>query len=324
MAVKTVLSIKDIENMLLDYSVGDLICFHGIQAGTVESNVLIKTTKGKYVLRYYEKRTADEVLFEEQLLIYLKENNFPCTKVIASDSGDIKLYKNKPYMLFEYEKGEHQEHWNQSQWKQVIQVMAQLHNLTQGRSFKNAHIRNTYDPAGCMRIAAQFVNKHDTQAIQEKWKWYQYELKKLVLPDFLPKAVCHSDYHYSNILFKGNSFGTLLDFDDANYTYQYFDIVSVTPFFRADFDHETWMDFDKDSEILDFTCARDYLREYQKYIFIDKQCYPYFYDLLKLSVLVDCLWYFDRGLGDDFFEKRKINAINRMGRTEFQRQLFEL
>ena len=308
--------------MLADYSVGKLVDFQGIESGTVESNLLIKTTKGKFVLRYYEERTMEEVLFEEKLLLYLKEKGFPATKVIASDTGAIHSYRNRPYLLFAYAEGHSVEHWNRRQWEQLIRVMAQLHSLTQGKSFPNAQLRKTYDPAGCARIADQYLESHNSYEVQRKRAWYQEELEKLELPPFLPKAVCHTDYHTSNILFMGDSFGTLLDFDDANYTYQYFDIVSLVSFFRPDFDHETWISFEKKSEILDLSWARECLEEYEKYCPIEDRCRPYFFDLLKLSILVDCLWYFSRGLGDDFFEKRKLEAIDRMGRDEFQRRLF--
>jgi hypothetical protein len=42
----------------------------------------------------------------------------------------------------------------------------------------------------------------------------------------------------------------------------------------------------------------------------------------KLSILFDCVWYFARGDAEDFFERRKIEFLNALGRSEFYKRLF--
>ena len=46
------------------------------------------------------------------------------------------------------------------------------------------------------------------------------------------------------------------------------------------------------------------------------------FDIFKLSILFDCIWYFNRGNSGDFFEKRKIDYLNRLGRENFYYYLF--
>ena len=46
------------------------------------------------------------------------------------------------------------------------------------------------------------------------------------------------------------------------------------------------------------------------------------FDLHKLSILIDCVWSFKRGNVKDFYEKRKINYLDKMGREEFYKGLF--
>ena len=62
-------------------------------------------------------------------------------------------------------------------------------------------------------------------AARAKLPWMERELERLDLPPSLPKGVCHCDFHWSNILFQGDEFVALLDFDDANWTYRTFDLV---------------------------------------------------------------------------------------------------
>jgi Ser/Thr protein kinase RdoA (MazF antagonist) len=126
-------------------------------------------------------------------------------------------------------------------------------------------------------------------------------------------GICHCDFHFSNVLFKDNSFKALLDFDDANYTFLMFDLVTLI---------ESWAwrhDLDKE---LDFVQARKILAEYQKYRQLNDNEKRHLFDLYKLSVLFDCVWYFGRGMASDFYEKRKVEFLNTVGREEFYNQLF--
>ena len=46
------------------------------------------------------------------------------------------------------------------------------------------------------------------------------------------------------------------------------------------------------------------------------------FDVFKLSLLFDCIWYFNRGTSAEFFEKRKIDYLNNLGRESFYNNLF--
>ena len=138
----------------------------------------------------------------------------------------------------------------------------------------------------------------------------------------MEQGVCHCDFYYTNVLYRDDEITALLDFDDANETWLYFDIVSATDFFRRGFDHETWSNFAPDADIVDLTQAREYLAVFEQICPIPALDRAHLYDILKLGILVDCIWYFDRGTLPDFFEKRKLDALDRLGRDEFNRRLW--
>ena len=46
------------------------------------------------------------------------------------------------------------------------------------------------------------------------------------------------------------------------------------------------------------------------------------FDALKFSILMDCIWYLERGDAKDFFEKRKIGYLDKLGRQNFYKELF--
>jgi len=41
-----------------------------------------------------------------------------------------------------------------------------------------------------------------------------------------------------------------------------------------------------------------------------------------LSILFDCIWYFGRGSAKDFYERRKIEFLNDLGREKYAGAIF--
>ena len=46
------------------------------------------------------------------------------------------------------------------------------------------------------------------------------------------------------------------------------------------------------------------------------------FDIFKLTIMLDCIWYFKRGKADHCYEKRKIDSLNNLGREEFYKRIF--
>jgi len=56
---------------------------------------------------------------------------------------------------------------------------------------------------------------------------------------------------------------------------------------------------------------------------LDNNEKKYLFDVFKLSILFDCIWFFERGDVEDFFEKRKIDYLNSLGRENFYNEIFD-
>lgn len=187
-----------------------------------------------------------------------------------------------------------------------------MQKLTEDFHSRHTLYRWNYNPDLCRTLAHEKAKKINTKSAREKFAWLVHELSTLYLPPSLPKRICHCDFHFSNLLFQGDDFVALLDFDDANYTFPQFDLVCLI-------DRWAWP---HDADILNVAEARDIVQEYMKHrplTAIEQHC---MFDVYKLSILIDCVWYFDRGLTDTFFEKRKINAVANLGRQQFYDELF--
>ncbi len=322
MASKTTFSNAELHMLTRSFGLGALRKCAPIAAGSVETNYLLELDSGKYILRYYEGRTMRQVEYERALLDYLSAHGFPCAPGIVPSDNRVPEYRGKPYMLFEYVQGEHISSPSPAQAHALIRLIARLNTLTRGLHLPGSESRLTYRPAQMLELATQRAQQLGTQNARNKLNWYRAALATLELPHGMEQGVCHCDFYYTNVLYRDDEITALLDFDDANETWLYFDIVSATDFFRRGFDHETWSDFSQDADIVDLTQAREYLAVFEQICPIPALDRAHLYDILKLGILVDCIWYFDRGTLPDFFEKRKLDALDRLGRDEFNRRLW--
>jgi homoserine kinase len=313
MAVKTPFSQDDFVSILSQYDLGKFTQSEAVRHGTVQTNFFIQTTQGKFVFRYYENRSRESVLFESELLAYLSAHRYPCPAPFKSRQGTcVGMHHKKPYVIFEFIAGQHIEHPSDRHKRQLIAKAAELQKLTVNFRSRYTPYRWNYDRDLCRALARAEAIKIDTQDAHEKFAWLSRELSNLHLPESLPKGICHCDFHFSNVLFQGGRFAALLDFDDANYTYTQFDLVGLI---------EYWA-WPHHADLLDLAPARGIVQEYMQHRPLTPIEQQHLYDVYKLSVLIDCVWYFERGPADDFREKRKIDALTNLGTQRFFDELF--
>jgi Ser/Thr protein kinase RdoA (MazF antagonist) len=323
MAVKTDISQTDLVHILSNYHLGGYRNAKPFTTGTVQTNVLLQTTKGKFVFKYYENRSEQQVLFESDSIQYLRDRNYPCPAPFKNKHGRIVgTYKGKPYIIFEFVEGRHLKHPSAEQKRALIRKVAELHNLTRAYRSRYTKYRWNYDIDTCRKLARSKAKAINTPSAKGKLKWFEGELSKLSLPKSLPKGICHCDFHFSNVLFNNAKFRALIDFDDANYTFLTFDLVSLIDPVVWSFDPNTWSNFKKGETIVDFREARKIISEYVKYRPLRVVEQKHLFDVFKLSILFDCVWRFARGDAGDFYERRKIEFLNALGRSEFRNRLF--
>lgn len=315
MTAKTQFLRKDFVEIISNYNLGKLISSNPVTKGTVQTNFLLKTTEGKFIFRYYENRSKDSVLFESCLIEYLRERNYPCPSQFKNESGNfVDTYNQKPFIIFEFIEGHHIKDPNNKQRNQLIEKAAELHLLTKNYKPFNKEYRLNYDVETCLSLAQKAANNVNTKESEAKLKWLQKEVLELNLPKSLPKGICHCDFHFSNVLFKDSKFVALLDFDDANYTYLLFDLVGLIESGAWHHDRET---------VLNFEAAKKVVSEYMKYRSLNVIERRHLFDVYKLSIFFDCIWYFDRGNAGNFYEKQKIEFLNSIGASSFYEKIFK-
>ena len=312
MAVKTVFSPSDFEKILSQYALGTFCQAEPVPQGTVQTNYFLHTSRGKYVFRCYENRSFESVTFESHLLAYLKKHAYPSPRPVKNRQGAyVGTYQGKPYMLLEFIPGEVIEQPDETHRRQLIEKAAELQNLTRRYRPRYRNFRWNYGIELCRRLALAEAEKINTADAFDKFAWVERQLANLQLPRSMPKGICHCDFHFSNVLFKDGQLTALLDFDDANYTFLVFDLVSL-------------IEWQHPSKKLDMAKARIVVQEYMKYRRLNALEKRHLFDVLQLSILIDCIWFFERGGAEDFYEKRKIEFLNHLGRDKFFEALFSI
>src|SRR5438445_3354223 len=106
MAVYTELSKTFLEELVDDYSFGRINNVVGIPEGSVNTNYLLETAKGKFLVRIDEVKGESEVRREIDLLAFLRKHTFPCPHPLQDRMGRFhRDYASKCVSLFRYSEG---------------------------------------------------------------------------------------------------------------------------------------------------------------------------------------------------------------------------
>src|SRR5262249_11222694 len=90
MAVYTDVSAEDLTAFLAGYEIGDLLAYKGIAEGVENSNFLVHTSRGSFILTLYERRVAAADLpFFLGLMEHLAERGITCPQPVKNRRGEV-------------------------------------------------------------------------------------------------------------------------------------------------------------------------------------------------------------------------------------------
>src|SRR5690349_5112115 len=100
-AVYTHVSAEALEEFLLRYDVGELVSAKGIAEGVENSNYLVDTTNGRFILTLYEKRVdAGDLPYFMALLDHLADRGNPVPPAIKDRHGEaLQRLEGRPACL---------------------------------------------------------------------------------------------------------------------------------------------------------------------------------------------------------------------------------
>src|SRR5262245_57376687 len=90
MAVYTDVSAEDLTRFLAAYDIGELLAYKGIAEGVENSNFLVHTGTGNFILTLYEKRVAeDDLPFFLGLMEHLAARGITCPQPVKNKGGGL-------------------------------------------------------------------------------------------------------------------------------------------------------------------------------------------------------------------------------------------
>lgn len=90
MAVYTDVAADELADFLKTYDIGELLSYKGIAEGVENSNFLLHTTKGYFILTLYEKRVAvDDLPYFLGLMAHLAERGVSCPQPARNRDGAV-------------------------------------------------------------------------------------------------------------------------------------------------------------------------------------------------------------------------------------------
>ncbi len=212
MAVYTDITDAELEAFLAEYDLGRPLSFKGIAEGVENSNFLLETQAGRYILTLYERRVrAEDLPFFLGLMDWLASHGYPSAPPIADRHGaTLKVLRGKPAALVAFLPGLSTRRPSALHCREAGEGLAWLHRAADGFPMRRENdLGAAAWPAMAARLAGAAealkpglaaVIASDMDEISARW------------PANLPTGVVHADYFPDNVFFAGGRFAGAIDF----------------------------------------------------------------------------------------------------------------
>ena len=212
MAVYTEVSDEDLRGFVSDYDIGTVMSFKGIAEGVENSNYLLQTDRGSYILTLYEKRVAPEDLpFFLGLMEHLAAKDISCpTPLHGRDGKALRTLCGRPAAIVSFLRGLWPRRIAPRHCTLLGGAVARMHLAARDFSIRRANALSV--PAWrplFARCADRADEVHPGLAAE-----IAAELDRLeaAWPDDLPSGVIHADLFPDNVFFLDDTLSGIIDF----------------------------------------------------------------------------------------------------------------
>ena len=212
MAVYTDVAAEDLAEFLRGYDIGELLSYKGIAEGVENSNFLMHTSKGAYILTLYEKRVAeDDLPYFLSLMAHLAEHGVSCPQPAKNRSGAVySTLAGRPAAIINFLEGMWPRRPNAAHCAGVGEALAKMHLA--GSDFPLFRA-NPLSVAGWETLFERAADRADSvQAGLRGFIGDELDYLETRWPDDLPVGVIHADLFPDNVFFLGDKLSGLIDF----------------------------------------------------------------------------------------------------------------
>ena len=218
MAQYTILNQQEIDLIGAEFSIKNIDSFSILSGGSENTNYLLKSKSGSFVLTICEQKTAQKARDLALLLEHLEKNQFNSSKIIRTlKNKPISFWDQKPVMIKKFIDG-------------IVHEKLPYHLLTLagselGKLHKIKAPEYLSKKTNFGKEQFSTVRKYARGSSFETWLNKKIKSIAPYFSEKLPKALIHSDLFCNNIVIaKDKQSATIMDFEEAVYYYRVFDL----------------------------------------------------------------------------------------------------
>jgi len=216
MAVYTDVAAEELAEFLKHYDIGELLSYKGIAEGVENSNFLLHSTAGYFILTLYEKRVAKgDLPFFLGLMTHLASHGINCPQPVKSKSGEaLSTLAGRPAAIINFLEGIWPRKPSAAHCAGVGQALAKMHlagrdfGMTRANALSVSGWRPLFDAAASRADELQHGLRAFIAAELD-------HLENNVWPRNLPQGVIHADLFPDNVFFLGEQLSGIIDFTFA-------------------------------------------------------------------------------------------------------------
>ncbi|EJF90539.1 homoserine kinase [Bartonella tamiae] len=225
MAVYTDIGEDELETFLSFYSIGKLMSYRGIAEGVENSNFMLHTDQGNFILTLYEKRVCeDDLPFFLGLMQHLSFKNVQCPQpVLRNDRRLVGQLAGRPAAIITFLEGMWMRNPNVQHCREVGKGLAGFHcagqdfALSRKNNLSVSAWRSLWEKSRqeAQSLSPFIVNKidHEVDFLEQYW------------PNNLPTGIIHADLFNDNVFFLNDHLSGIIDFYFSCNDYLAYDIA---------------------------------------------------------------------------------------------------
>src|SRR5882672_2920116 len=212
MAVYTDVVAEELTQFLAGYDIGTLLSYKGIAEGVENSNFLVHTSHGSFILTLYEKRVAAKDLpFFLGLMEHLASRDITCPQPVKNRQGDmLGMIAGRPAAIITFLEGLWIRRPSATHCARLGSALAQLHLAGLDFPLRRA---NTLSVAGWRQLYEHCAARaHEVRPDLGGFLAKELAEHERNWPRGLPEGVIHADLFPDNVFFLGDTLSGLIDF----------------------------------------------------------------------------------------------------------------
>ena len=212
MAVYTDVPAEELAAFLGDYEIGELLAYKGIAEGVENSNFLVHTGRGYFILTLYEKRVAPgDLPFFLGLMEHLANKGLTCPQPVKNRHGAVLgTLGGRPAAIVTFLEGMWSRQPHAGHCAAVGEALAKLHRAGADFPLRRANALSVGGWRPLFKAAAARATEVCSgleQALDAELSFLEH-----AWPTDLPRGVIHADLFPDNVFFLHGQLSGLIDF----------------------------------------------------------------------------------------------------------------